>query len=275
MGRSEITRFFSGEEVEKFINKKRYGQNFLNDSNILEQIANTFPISNKDLVIEIGPGKGALTKYLIDKKCQVIAYEIDEETRPYLKNYESKKCKIIYGDFLKTNLKNDIALYKYEKIFVVANIPYYITNPIINKLITEEISISAMCLLVQKEVADRFLAQPGNKAYGSLTVYLNYYFEINKRMDVKNTFFKPIPKVDSTVVVFKLRENKPLANNEKLLFEVIKKAFTHKRKTIKNNLGEYNLAKINVILEKYGYSLTSRAEQLPLMVFIEISNILS
>jgi len=261
--------------LNKFVNKKRYGQNFLNDGNILENIANTLPISKKDLVIEIGPGKGALTKYLIGKKCQLLCYEIDLETRTYLQELESSKCQIKYTDFLLVDLKKDLKNFKYENLFVVANIPYYITNPIINKLINEDINISAMCLMVQKEVANRFLATPGHKEYGSLTVYLNYYYEIAKVMDVKNIYFKPIPKVDSSVVVFKTRANRPAVNSEKLFFEIIKKAFTHKRKTIKNNLVEYNLDKINSVLEKYGYSLTNRAEQLPLMVFVEITNILS
>ncbi len=261
--------------MDKFLNKKRYGQNFLNDSNILEQIANTLPITENDLVIEIGPGKGTLTHYLVEKKCYVICYEVDEETKPFLHKYESEKCQIKYGDFLKANLIKDIELLKYDKLYVVANIPYYITNPIINKLITENINIAAMCLMVQKEVANRFISEPGHKEYGSLTVYLNYYFEISKIMDVKNTFFKPVPKVDSTIVTFKKREHKLLVKNEELFFALIKKAFAHKRKNLKNNLGDYNLLKINTILEKFGYSLTSRAEQLPLTVFVEIANILS
>ncbi len=258
--------------MEKFVYKKKYGQNFLQDENILSKIATSLPINEDDLVIEIGPGKGSLTRYLKKTNAYVFCYEIDEETKPDLDKLTGPRLKIKYGDFLQTDIKSDIAKIKYNKLYIVANLPYYITTQIIKKLIEAEINIEAMCLMVQKEVAERFAAQPGCKDYGSLTIYLNYFFQIRKSMAVSRNYFKPVPKVDSAVVIFEANKEKMLLNNEKLFFEIVRSSFRHKRKNIKNNLYDYDLKKIEQILNKYSLSLTSRAEQIPLAVFADIAN---
>ncbi len=250
--------------------KKSLGQNFLQDSKILKDIANSIETKENDLIIEIGPGKGALTNYLKTKKSNLICYEIDLRMKPILNNLIDNKTKIIFEDFLTSNLTD---LNIYENIYIIANIPYYITTPIIKKALTIP-NLKGMTLLVQKEVANRLSAKPNSKDYGSLTVYLNYYFDINYLFTVKNTCFDPIPKVDSAVVNFK-RKNQKLKVNEEILFKLIEDSFKMKRKTLKNNLKNYNWSKIQEILIKNNLPLTIRAEQIPLEIYIDIANNLS
>jgi len=181
--------------------KKSLGQNFLQDESILNQISDSIITTEKDLIIEIGPGKGALTKHLMTKPSFLLCYEIDERMKPILNKLENNKTKIIYNDFLKTNIEEDIKDINYNNIYIIANIPYYITTPIIKHVINLK-NLKSMTLLVQKEVAKRFSAKPNTKDYGSLTVFLNYYFNINYLFDVKKTCFSPIPNVDSAVINF-------------------------------------------------------------------------
>lgn len=253
--------------------KKSLGQNFLQDHNILRKISSSIPTSESDLIIEIGPGKGALTKYLKQKNSYLICYEIDKSLKPFLNNLEDNKTKIIYQDFLKTNILSDLNDLSYNNIYIIANIPYYITTPIIKHVI-ELPKLKSMTLLVQKEVAKRLTATPGSKAYSYITVYLNYYFNIKYLFDVKNTCFNPIPKVDSAVINFTKKEYNYQINNEKLFFKIIEDSFKMKRKTLKNNLKNYNWAKINTVLKKHNLEENVRAEHLSLEIFIEISNAL-
>ena len=174
--------------------KKSLGQNFLQDEKKKKNIANSITTKTNDLIIEIGPGKGALTKYLKDKNSFLICYEIDERMKEILKKLEDNKTKIIFNDFLQADIINDSQEFAYENIYIIANIPYYITTPIIKKVIKQE-KLKSMTLLVQKEVAERLSAKPGSKSYGSLTVYLNYYFNINYLFNVSKYAFNPIPKV--------------------------------------------------------------------------------
>ncbi|MBE6160950.1 MAG: ribosomal RNA small subunit methyltransferase A [Firmicutes bacterium] len=248
--------------------KKSLGQNFLNDDNILNKIANSIDTEN-DLIIEIGPGMGALTKKLIKKNSYLIAYEIDERTKPFLLHLENEKTRIIYNDFLKTNLKEDIKNITYNRLYIIANIPYYITTPIIEHIIESEIPVESMVLLVQKEVADRFSAKPKSKDYGSLTVYLNTYFKVDKLFDVKNTCFNPVPKVDSAVVKFTKKNNEYNIDSVKFS-KFIKECFSMKRKTLKNNLKKYDFTIIKEILLENGYNESARAEELDLDTFIKI-----
>ncbi len=252
--------------------KKSLGQNFLQDEKILQQIANSVKTNIDDLIIEIGPGTGALTKYLKQKNSYLLCYEIDTRLKPILAKYENHKTKIIYQDFLKSNIIKDIS-FKYNNIYIIANIPYYITTPIIKHIINLP-NLKSVTLLVQKEVAKRLSAKPNTKDYGSLTVYLNYYFNINYLFDVKNTSFNPIPKVDSAVINF---TTKPKYNliNEEIFFKLINNSFKQKRKTLKNNLKDYNWNQINKILTKYNLPETVRAEQIPIEIYIEIANSLS
>ena len=251
--------------------KKSLGQNFLQDENILKNIANSIETNDKDLIIEIGPGKGALTKYLKNKNSYLICYEIDTRMIDILKKYEDSKTKIIYKDILEADIENDTKDIDYDNIYIIANIPYYITTPIIKKVI-ELKKLKSMSILVQKEVAERFSAKPRSKAYGSLTVYLNYYFDINYLFDVKNTCFNPMPKVDSAVINFKRKEKKYEVKNEEVLFKLIEDSFKMKRKTLKNNLKSYNWNKIKQILEQNDLTESVRAEEISLEIYIAIAN---
>ncbi len=254
--------------------KKSLGQNFLQDENILKNIANSITTKTNDLIIEIGPGKGALTKYLKEKNSFLICYEIDERMKEILKKLEDNKTKIIFNDFLQADIINDSQEFAYENIYIIANIPYYITTPIIKKVIKQE-KLKSMTLLVQKEVAERLSAKPGSKSYGSLTVYLNYYFNINYLFNVSKYAFNPIPKVESAVVNFERIKNKISVKNEELFFKLINDSFKMKRKTLKNNLKEYNWTKIKAILEKRNLNESVRAEELSIEIFVEIANALS
>ncbi len=249
--------------------KKSLGQNFLQDEQVLQNIANSIKTNENDLIIEIGAGTGALTKYLKQKNSYLICYEIDTRLKNILDKYQNNKTKIIYKDFLKTNIIEDIP-YNYNNIYIIANIPYYITTPIIKHIINLP-KLNSMTLLVQKEVAKRLSAKPNTKDYGSLTVYLNYYFNINYLFNVKNTCFKPIPKVDSAVINF-IKKDKYNLKNEDIFFKLINDSFKQKRKTLKNNLKDYNWNKIKEILEKNNLNETIRAEQIPIEVYIEIAN---
>ena len=234
-------------------------------------IANSIITNEDDLIIEIGPGKGALTKHLIEKNSYLICYEIDNRLKDILNNYNNSKTTIIFQDFLTSNITNDIKKIPYQNIYIIANIPYYITTPIIKYALNIP-KLKSMTLLIQKEVANRFCAKPNSKEYGSITVFLNYYFNINYLFDVKNTSFEPIPKVESAVVNFTKKEKKPYIKEEKIFFKIIKDAFKMKRKTLKNNLKNYNWDKVKEILLKNNLSETVRAEEISLEIFIEIAN---
>lgn len=253
--------------------KKSLGQNFLHDEFILTKIADSCLTTPSDLIIEIGPGKGALTKHLIKKNSYLICYEIDKRMQPILNNLVNHKTKIIYNDFLKTDIENDLKDIDYDNIYIIANIPYYITTPIIKHVINLP-KLKSMTLLVQKEVAERFNAKPNSKSYGSLTVYLNYYFDINYLFDVKNTCFTPSPKVDSAVINFTKKEINYNLLDESLFFKLVEDSFKMKRKTLKNNLKEYNWSKIEEVLINHNLSPQIRAEQISLELYIEIANIL-
>lgn len=254
--------------------KKKYGQNFLTQISITRRIAQVVEEKENSLAIEIGCGDGRLTKQLCKLYPRVLGYEIDKEVIPYL--YENLKgvnnCVIISDDFLERDLEQDLLTYRYDKLYIFGNLPYYITTPIIEKLIKSKLKIDKMVFMVQKEVGDRFTAKVGTKEYGSLTVFLRYYYEIKKEFFVSRKNFEPIPNVDSVVVSFTKRKNEVKVNDELVFFKLVRDSFTHKRKTLKNNLEGYNLDKVLEILQKYDLDLSVRAEKLPLEVFIEISN---
>lgn len=256
--------------------KKKYGQNFLVDKNIVIKIVDTISIKKNNLAIEIGCGDGRLTAKLCEKFEKVIGYEIDEQLKPILeKNLSSyNNYEIIFEDFLKRDLKEDIKLKSKEHIYVIANLPYYITTPIIEKIIKENIEIEMMRLMVQKEVGERFAANVGTKSYSSITVYLNYNFDIKKDFIVKRTSFKPIPNVDSLIISF-YKTNKKNIKNEEVFYKLIKDSFKYKRKTLKNNLKDYDFDKINEILAKKGYKEDTRAEMIDIDTFCEIANVIS
>ncbi len=259
----------------EFFFKKKYGQNFIVDNNIIDQIIKKSEIEKDSLIIEIGPGMGILTNKLADSGNHVLCYEIDETLKPFLTENLKKhqNIKIKYEDFLKSNVFLDIKEYKYKKLYVIANLPYYITTPILVKLIEDNINPDKIVIMVQKEVGDRFKASPGKKEYGSLSVYLNYYFEVKKLLNVSSNVFYPKPNVDSIVIEFTKKKVTKLKNND-LFFRLVKDSFKQKRKTIKNNLKNYDLSKIDKILSQYNYDLSVRAEQLSVEIFIKIANYL-
>ena len=254
--------------------KKSLGQNFLQDENVLKKIANSIKTNEDDLIIEIGPGKGALTKYLQKKNSFLTCYEIDLRMKEILKKFENEKTQIIFQDFLKANIIEDHQKYNYKDIYVIANIPYYITTPIIKHILNQE-KIKSMTLLVQKEVAERFTAKPKSKAYGSLTVYLNYYFNVTYLFDVSRTAFYPVPNVESAVVKFERKNEKSNLKNKEVFFKLINDSFKMKRKTLKNNLKGYEWDKIKNVLEENNLNENVRAEELSLKIFEQTANILS
>ena len=261
-------------EKHGFNLKKMYGQNFIIDENIINNIINSSNIDKDTLVIEIGPGAGSLTNKLSKYSKNVLCYEIDTTLKELLEDNLSdcNNVEIIFKDFLKANVLEDIKKYDYKKLYVVANLPYYITTPIIIKFIEESIPVDKIVVMVQKEVGDRFKAKPNTKDYNSLSIYLNYYFDVKKLLDVSKNVFLPKPNVDSIVVEFSKKNNTYKVNNEKLFFNIVKDSFTQKRKTIKNNLKNYDLKKIEQVLNKYNLDLSVRAEQLPIEIFVDISN---
>ncbi|MDD3453249.1 MAG: 16S rRNA (adenine(1518)-N(6)/adenine(1519)-N(6))-dimethyltransferase RsmA [Bacilli bacterium] len=254
--------------------KKKFGQNFIIDENIINNIVDKSNVDSDTLVIEIGPGAGSLTNKLALKAKNVLCYEIDTTLKEILnKNLNhTSNVEIIYNDFLKSDVKKDINKYDYQKLYVVANLPYYITTPIIVSIIENNIDVDKIVVMVQKEVGDRFKAKPGTKEYNSLTIFLNYYYEIKKIMDVSKNVFLPKPNVDSIVVEFIKKKKLIEVNNKDLFFKLIKDSFVQKRKTIKNNLKNYDLNIIDEILKKHNYDLSVRAEQLSLEIFVELAN---
>ena len=259
--------------MEKHNFKKKFGQNFLKDENIIKKIVSSSDIEDDSLVIEIGPGAGALTNELL-KRTQVLAYEIDIELKERLEaRFKDKEnFNIIFDDFLKRDVKNDIKEFNYKNLYVIANLPYYITTPILNKLIDEKLNVKKIVIMVQKEVGERFSAKPKTKDYGSITVFLNYFFDIKKLFLVSRTCFIPSPNVDSVILSLDKKEEKLKVNDENKFFKLVKDAFQFKRKTIKNNLSAYNFDKIELVLKKHNLTLSTRAEEIPLEIFIDISN---
>lgn len=271
---------YSPKEMNNILNendfnfKKKFGQNFIVDENIINSIITKSNIDKDTLVIEIGPGAGSLTNKLAENAGYVLAYEIDTTLKNILDNTMSKyeNYEIVYEDFLKTNVKEKLNNLNYQKVYVVANLPYYITTPIITKIIEDELGVDKIVVMVQKEVGNRFKASPGSKDYGSLTIYLNYYFSIRKLIDVSKNVFIPKPNVDSIVVEFTKKNVNKTVNDKELFFKLVRDSFKQKRKTLKNNLDNYDLEKVNEILNKYNHDLSVRAENISIDEFIDISN---
>lgn len=255
--------------------KKKFGQNFIADQNTIKKIVDKANFEDDTLVIEIGPGIGSLTNYLCQKAKFVLAYEIDKEVEPILKNNIGNNCEIIFEDFLKSNIKEDLNKYNYKHLYVIANLPYYITTPIILKLIEDRIDVDKIIVMVQKEVGNRMSAKVGTKDYSSLSVYLNYYFDVNKLMDVSRNIFIPVPNVDSIVIEMKRKKDRLHVNNEELFFKLVRDSFKYKRKNIRNNLKKYNLNIVSNVLEKYGLDLSARAEQISIDAFVDLANSLN
>lgn len=257
--------------MEKFVHKKSLGQNFLKDEKVLESIASSIETEENDLIIEIGPGLGALTKYLKQKEGKLLCYEVDERLKSHLCLLEDENCQVIYQDFLQVDLK-ELVNSTYDNIYFIANIPYYITTPIIEKITRSNIDVKEMVFLVQKEVAERLSAKEGNKEYGALTVLLSYDYDIEYLFTVKKEAFEPVPKVDSAVIKMTKVKQENVLKNRKFFEKVVRDSFAMKRKNIKNNLKNYDIAIVEQVLKKYNYTLQNRAEELSLDCFINLAN---
>ena len=228
-------------ERHGFTFKKSFGQNFLTDTNILQKIVDTAEIDKKVNVIEIGPGIGALTEFLAENAAEVMAFEIDDRLVPILADTlrDFDNVQVVNQDILKADLQTQIQNFKNPElpIKVVANLPYYITTPILMHLIESKIPFQEFVVMMQKEVADRISAEPNTKAYGSLSIAVQYYMMAKVAFIVPRTVFVPAPNVDSAILKM-VRRDQPLVDvqDEDFLFDVAKASFVHRRKTLWNNL---------------------------------------
>lgn len=277
-------------EDTKFILKKyhiqankKLGQNFLINDEVINGIVEASNIQKEDLVIEIGPGLGTLTSELLENAGKVIAIELDENMLPILndrfKLYDN--FKLLNEDVLKVDLNKLISenMGGLSKAKVVANLPYYITTPIIMKLLEDKLNIESITVMVQKEVADRITAKPGDKLSGSITYSVDYYAEAEKIVFVDKSSFIPEPEVDSEVIKLQIREEpKVHVENEELFFKVIKASFMQRRKTLLNGLSNSGIIKdkerLKEILQKLGLSIDIRGEKLTIEEFAELANLI-
>lgn len=263
--------------------QKKFGQNFLINTGVLEDIIDAAEVTDEDMVLEIGPGIGTMTQYLCENARQVIAVEIDTNLIPILKDTLSAydNVRIINDDILKVDINELAREYNNGRpIKVVANLPYYITTPIIMGLFESHVPIESITVMVQKEVADRMQAGPGTKDYGALSLAVQYYSKPQIVVNVPPSCFMPQPKVGSTVI--SLRHHQQLVvqvEDEKLMFKVIRASFNQRRKTLANGLNNYggiNLTKeqIQQSIEELGVPVNIRGEALSLEQFACLSNII-
>ncbi len=265
----------------KFVFQKRYGQNFLIDEHVLGKIIRSAGITEEDFVIEIGPGIGTLTQYLAASAREVAAIEIDDALIPILEDTLSgyDNVAVIHDDVLKVDLTR-LAEEKNEgrPVKVVANLPYYITTPIIMGLFENHVPLDSITIMVQKEVADRMKTGPGSKDYGALSLAVQYYARPELVANVPPNCFMPRPRVGSAVIRLTRHEKPPVeVQDEKLLFGIIRASFNQRRKTLVNGLGnapELHLPKEKTaaVLEEMGLSPSVRGEALDLAGFAELSN---
>ena len=264
-----------------FVFQKRFGQNFLIDSHVLEKIMDASQITKEDFVLEIGPGIGTMTQYLAEAAREVAAVEIDHSLIPILKDTlkDWDNVTIINDDILKVDIRK-LALEKNDgkPVKVVANLPYYITTPIIMGLFENQVPISSITVMVQKQLADRMQVGPGTKDYGALSLAVQYYARPEIVANVPPNCFMPRPKVGSAVIRLEKYENPPVqVEDEKLMFRIIRASFNQRRKTLVNSLKNsnelsYSKEEIESVLEKIGIPLNIRGEALTLEQFADIAN---
>lgn len=281
MTQKDIATPIRTQEILKkygFSFKKSLGQNFLIDPNILRNIVSHANLTKESVAIEIGPGIGALTEHLAREAGKVIAFEIDQRLLPVLADTLSPydNVEIIHKDILEANMLQvfDDKLTDYKDVMVVANLPYYVTTPILLKLLMDRLPIRGMVVMMQKEVADRITASPGTKAYGSLSIAIQYYMKAEVAMTVPKAVFMPQPNVDSAVIKLTRHETPPVqVLNEDFFFKVSRGSFVQRRKTIINNLqsslpnGKEKKELIIQALEKVGVAPTRRGETLSIEEF--------
>ena len=273
-------------ERHGFTFKKSFGQNFLTDTNILQKIVDTAEIDKNVNVIEIGPGIGALTEFLAENAAEVMAFEIDDRLVPILEDTlrDHDNVNVINEDVLKADLQTRVKEFKNPElpIKVVANLPYYITTPILMHLIESKIPFAEFVVMMQKEVADRISAEPNSKAYGSLSIAVQYYMTAKVAFVVPRTVFVPAPNVDSAILKMTRREQ-PLVEvkDEDFFFRVSKISFVHRRKTLWNNLtshfgkSEEVKTKLEQALGNANIKPSIRGEALSIPDFARLSDALS
>ena len=261
---------------------KKLGQNFLIDENVIQTIADTGELTKEDLVIEIGPGLGTLTAKLLEKAGKVICIELDDRMIKILKDRFCiySNFEIINEDVLKVDLKELIKQNKkqgYSSVKIVANLPYYITTPIIMKLLEEKLDIESITVMIQKEVADRLTAIPGDKSSGAITYTVYYYAQAKEILTVPNISFIPEPEVESEVIKLSIRKEPPIkVKDEEKLFKIIKIAFMQRSKTLVNAIGNSNLniskERIEEILKELDIDIKVRGEALTIEQFAKIAD---
>jgi 16S rRNA (adenine1518-N6/adenine1519-N6)-dimethyltransferase len=279
----ENKRLYSPNKIKSTLDKygfkfsKSLGQNFLIDGNVVRKIVQESNINKNDYVLEIGPGMGTLTEELALNAKKVVAVELDKKLLPILdeslEGYDN--VEIVYGDILKTDVKKLIE----EKleggpVKLVANLPYYVTTPIIGKLLEEDLNLESISVMVQKEVALRMSAGPGSKDYGALSIFVNFYSNPRIVVKVPKTVFMPQPKIDSAVIKLELKKDLPDVDREKF-FKIVKAAFSKRRKTIINALSTYGFdidkEIIKNALVESGIRPDERAENISIEDFIKLS----
>lgn len=263
--------------------KKKFGQNFLTDHNILSKITATADLTKEVNVIEIGPGIGSLTQYLLESAAEVMAFEIDKTLIPILDETlaDYDNFQLVNADVLKVNLNDYIKKFKNPNlpVKVVANLPYYITTPILMHLIESKIPFAEIVVMMQKEVADRIAAKPNSKAYGSLSIAVQYYMQASVAFIVPRTVFIPAPNVDSAILKMVRRET-PLVDvvDETWFFKIMHASFVHRRKTLMNNMqaefGKDAKPKIEELLTTAQISPSIRAEALSIADFAKLADAL-
>jgi len=276
---SDMFKMMSGYGIKPV---KSLGQNFLADNNTIEKIIDSAEITSNDLVVEIGPGAGSLTKRLATRAGRLVAVEIDKNLIPLLNDVmaDAPNFEIIHGDILKTDIKTQILdkYPEYDSYKVVANLPYYITTPILMNFLESQTPPESMVVMMQKEVAERIAAGPGTKSYGSLSVVSGYYCRVKKIMDVSPNCFYPKPDVSSTVLRMEVRENPEVViDNEVFFFKLVRSAFAQRRKKVSNSIANtlgYDIDKrsIESLLEEMNLPGDIRAERLSISEFAELSN---
>ena len=282
----ENKRLYSPSQIKETLDKygfkfsKSLGQNFLIDGNIVRKIVREANITKDDYVLEIGPGMGTLTEELALSAKKVVAVELDRKLLPILdetlEGYDN--VEIVYGDILKIDVKQLIE----EKlnggpVKIVANLPYYVTTPIIGKLLEDNLNLDSIIVMVQKEVAERMAAGPGSKSYGALSIFVNFYSHPKIVVKVPNTVFMPQPKIDSAVIKLDVKRELPDIDREKF-FKVVKAGFSKRRKTIINALSTYGFDLDKEVfreaLEEAGIKFEERAENISIEDFVKLSTIL-
>ena len=268
-----------------FMFQKRFGQNFLIDTRVLDKIISASGITKDDMILEVGPGIGTMTQYLCESARKVVAVEIDKNLIPILENDTLKEydnVRVINEDILKLDINKLVEEENDGKpIKVVANLPYYITTPIIMGLFESHVPIESITIMVQKEVADRMQVGPGTKDYGALSLAVQYYAKPEIIANVPPNCFMPRPNVGSAVIKLTRHEQVPVeVKDEKLMFKLIRAAFNQRRKTLQNSINnspELSLSKEQVVaaLDKMGLSQTIRGEALSLEQFATLANYLS